>query len=135
MRGTIAVTSVAVPPSSLSDGPGAGPVAFRVTPAAVDRLVDVLAPSHPSGTAGLLRAAIQGGGCSGFKYHFDVIEAPDADDWIIEAGPGVRIAIDPVSAPYLDGSELDFKETLLSSEFVVRNPNAHRTCGCGQSFS
>jgi len=82
----------------------------------------------------MLRVYVEGGGCSGFQYGFDLEQATEDDDYIIERD-GVRIVVDPLSYQYIMGSEIDYQEDLQGSQFVVRNPNASTTCGCGLSFS
>ena len=82
----------------------------------------------------LLRVAVDGGGCSGFQYRFELVEAGEADDVRIEAD-GQAAVIDPVSLPFLKGSEIAFVDDLSGAQFVVRNPNAASSCGCGVSFS
>ena len=82
----------------------------------------------------VLRVYIQGGGCSGFQYGFDFEPTAASDDLVIEKG-GVKVAVDPMSFQYLMGSELDYREDLEGARFVVNNPNATTTCGCGSSFS
>jgi iron-sulfur cluster assembly accessory protein len=82
----------------------------------------------------MLRVAVEGGGCSGFQYQFDLVEAPEPDDLRIERD-GAAALIDEVSLPLLRGSEIDFVEELAGAEFRVRNPNAKSSCGCGVSFS
>lgn len=81
-----------------------------------------------------LRVFIHGGGCSGFQYGFDIEENINDDDVIIEVD-GARVAIDTLSYQYLVNSEIDYKEELLGSMFVVLNPQAKSTCGCGSSFT
>jgi iron-sulfur cluster insertion protein len=81
-----------------------------------------------------LRVYIIGGGCSGFQYGFAFEEDSEEGDFIIE-NDGVRMMIDPMSYPYLMGSVVDYKEDLQGSRFVIANPNAKTTCGCGSSFS
>jgi iron-sulfur cluster insertion protein len=81
-----------------------------------------------------LRVFITGGGCSGFQYGFTFDELSADDDTAIEKD-GVTVLIDPMSYPYLAGSEVDYNEGLEGSRFVVNNPNATATCGCGSSFS
>ena len=81
-----------------------------------------------------LRIYVSGGGCSGFQYGFAFEETAGADDTMLEKH-GVRVLIDPISLPYLAGAEVDFEDGLDGSRFVIRNPNAKRTCGCGSSFS
>lgn len=88
-----------------------------------------------------LRAFITGGGCSGFQYGFTFDEKADEEDTVIEKTvtlnqeQTVQLLIDPMSFQYLVGSEIDYKEDIDGSRFVIRNPNAKTTCGCGSSFS
>lgn len=82
----------------------------------------------------MLRVFIQGGGCSGFQYGFTFEEALGEDDTIVE-NQGVKLLIDPLSFQYLIGAEIDFTSGLQGEQFVIRNPNAQTTCGCGNSFS
>ena len=82
----------------------------------------------------VLRVYIQGGGCSGFQYGFTFENSPAEDDTVVSNGD-VRLVIDPMSFQYLLGSEVDYKEDLQGSRFVINNPNASTTCGCGASFS
>ena len=81
-----------------------------------------------------LRVFITGGGCSGFSYGFTFDDEVAEDDAVIERD-GVTMLVDAMSYPYLDGAEIDYKEDLEGSRFVIRNPNASTTCGCGSSFS
>jgi len=80
-----------------------------------------------------LRVFIQGGGCSGFQYGFTFDENVDEGDTRVEKC-GVTLLIDPMSIQYLEGSEIDYREDLNGAQFVIRNPNASTTCGCGSSF-
>ncbi|MDO8954270.1 MAG: iron-sulfur cluster insertion protein ErpA [Gammaproteobacteria bacterium] len=80
------------------------------------------------------RAYITGGGCSGFQYGFTFDEEVAEDDFKIEKN-GVTLLIDPMSFQYLANSEIDYKEDVNGSQFIIRNPNAKTTCGCGSSFS
>lgn len=92
-----------------------------------------------------LRVYVTGGGCSGFQYGFTFDEAVNEDDTVVtkiieeeEGGSGshaVQLLVDPMSFQYLAGSEIDYKEDLEGSQFIIRNPNAKTTCGCGSSFS
>lgn len=82
----------------------------------------------------MLRVYIQGGGCSGFQYGFELEEQAGEDDVVIEK-EGVKLLIDPMSFQYLMGGEVDYKEDLQGARFVVNNPNAASTCGCGMSFA
>ena len=81
-----------------------------------------------------LRVYISGGGCSGFQYGFTFDEAVEDGDTEIE-NCGVTLLIDPMSVQYLTGAEIDYKEDLSGAQFIIRNPNASTTCGCGSSFS
>ncbi|GAB1258807.1 iron-sulfur cluster insertion protein ErpA [Aurantivibrio plasticivorans] len=81
-----------------------------------------------------LRVFVTGGGCSGFQYGFAFEEAMADDDFIVEKD-GIKAVIDSMSYPYLMGAEVDYEEGLQGSKFVVHNPNAATTCGCGESFS
>jgi iron-sulfur cluster insertion protein len=82
----------------------------------------------------LLRVAVDGGGCSGFQYRFELIDAPDADDRVV-LRDGQAVVIDPVSVPFLKDSEIAFVDELAGAQFVICNPNASSSCGCGVSFS
>ena len=81
-----------------------------------------------------LRAYIQGGGCSGFQYGFEFDEERGEDDLAVETD-GVTLLVDPLSLQYLMGAEVDYSESLHGAQFVIRNPNAKTTCGCGSSFT
>lgn len=81
-----------------------------------------------------LRVYIQGGGCSGFQYGFSFDEQSAEDDLAIETD-GVTLVVDPISLQYLAGAEVDYSESLQGAQFVIRNPNAKTTCGCGSSFA
>lgn len=81
-----------------------------------------------------LRVFVQGGGCSGFQYGFTFDEAVEEGDTQVEKD-GVMLLIDPMSIQYLAGAEIDYKEDIEGAQFVIRNPNATTTCGCGSSFS
>lgn len=86
-----------------------------------------------------LRVYVTGGGCSGFQYGFTFAEEVNSDDTVIEKtmpqGYAVSLLVDPISFQYLAGSEIDYKEDLEGARFIIRNPNAKTTCGCGSSFS
>lgn len=81
-----------------------------------------------------LRVFVQGGGCSGFQYGFTFDEAVNDDDTVLDKN-GVQLLVDPMSFQYLVGAEIDYKDDLEGSQFVIRNPNANTTCGCGSSFA
>src|SRR5262245_28711004 len=102
-----------------------------VTDRAARRIAEIVAgePGAP-----MLRVSVEGGGCSGFQYKFDLVPASAADDLVIER-EGARVLIDPVSLEYLSGSEIDFVDDLIGSSFKVKNPNVTASCGCGTSFS
>ncbi|MFT3726985.1 MAG: iron-sulfur cluster insertion protein ErpA [Terricaulis sp.] len=102
-----------------------------LTAAAADRIKAVVA-AEPAGAG--LRVAVEGGGCSGFHYDIGVAANANADDLVIERD-GARLFVDPVSLPYLLGSEVDWVDELIGASFKVRNPNAKSACGCGVSFS
>jgi len=84
--------------------------------------------------SGVLRVAVVGGGCSGLQYKMDLQDGPASRDILVESG-GVRVVVDPKSALYVTGSELDYIEALQDGGFKVKNPNAATTCSCGESFS
>jgi iron-sulfur cluster assembly accessory protein len=81
-----------------------------------------------------LRVSVEGGGCSGFQYKFDLVDAREADDFVIERN-GAVVVIDPVSLQYMDGAEIDFVDDLIGAAFKIKNPVATASCGCGTSFS
>ena len=81
-----------------------------------------------------LRISVEGGGCSGFRYDFEIVAGRTTDDLVIEKD-GARVAIDPVSVPYMAGSEIDYVDDLIGASFKIENPNATASCGCGTSFS
>ncbi|MDH5190915.1 MAG: iron-sulfur cluster insertion protein ErpA [Gammaproteobacteria bacterium] len=82
----------------------------------------------------MLRVYIMGGGCSGFQYGFKFDETVNEGDTTVE-NEGVKVLVDPMSFQYLMGAEIDYKEDLSGAQFVINNPNASTTCGCGSSFS
>jgi len=82
----------------------------------------------------ILRVSVDGGGCSGFQYGFNLVASADPDDLVIEHD-GAKVVIDPVSLQFLSGSEIDFVDDLIGAAFTVKNPNATASCGCGTSFS
>jgi iron-sulfur cluster insertion protein len=82
----------------------------------------------------MLRVYIEGGGCSGFQYGFE-LDAEENDDDTIVQNAGIKMVVDALSYQYLLGSEVDYKEDLMGARFIVSNPNASTTCGCGASFS
>lgn len=82
----------------------------------------------------MLRVAVDGGGCSGFQYRLELVDAAETDDLVIRRD-GQAAVIDPVSIPFLKGSEIAYVDELAGAQFVVRNPNAASSCGCGVSFA
>lgn len=104
---------------------------ITLTDAAARRLADL---SRVEGRSLMLRVAVEGGGCSGFQYRFDLVSQPEPEDIRIE-NAGQAALVDDVSVAFLTGSQIDFVDELAGSEFRVRNPNARSSCGCGVSFS
>ena len=102
-----------------------------LTPNAARR---IRAIGEAEGKTIMLRVAVEGGGCSGFQYLFDLVDEVQADDLKIERD-GAAALVDEVSLALLKGSEIDFVEELAGAEFRIRNPNAKSSCGCGVSFS
>ncbi len=99
---------------------------------AVSRIAKILAV-EPAGTA--LRVSVEGGGCSGFQYRYDLVrDVPAADD-VVLARDGATVLIDTVSLDYMGGSEIDFVDGLIGQSFQIKNPHAVAACGCGTSFS
>lgn len=84
--------------------------------------------------SGVLRVAVVGGGCSGMQYKMDLQDTPANRDILVESG-GIRVVVDPKSALYVTGSELDYEDALQGGGFKVKNPNAATSCSCGESFS
>ena len=97
------------------------------------RKVAELCAEEPPGEAEVLRIAIQGGGCSGFQYALGFDRGPQDGDHEVEMH-GVRVVVDPFSAPYLLGAEIDFVDALQGGGFAINNPNVVASCGCGSSF-
>ncbi|KLE34310.1 iron-sulfur cluster insertion protein ErpA [Aurantiacibacter luteus] len=103
---------------------------LTLSPAAAARVAKI---AEKQGKAAVLRLSVEGGGCSGFQYKFDLDGAPEADDAVSETD-GVRLVVDPVSLELVAGSTVDFVESLGGAAFRVTNPNAAAGCGCGSSF-
>lgn len=102
-----------------------------VTERAAQRIAAIVAAETGKS---MLRVSVEGGGCSGFQYQFDLVDSTAPDDVVIERA-GARILIDPVSLEYLAGSEIDFVDELIGASFKIQNPNAVSSCGCGTSFA
>jgi iron-sulfur cluster insertion protein len=105
---------------------------LKVSSSAVNRINELLATKNNSDL--MLRVFIQGGGCSGFQYGFQFDENQQEDDISVEHD-GIKLLVDMLSLQYLSGAEIDYKDDLMGSRFLVNNPNASTTCGCGSSFS
>lgn len=102
----------------------------KVTKRAFERLSEIGAADNGM----VLRVAVEGGGCSGFQYEINLDDKPGDDDLVIE-GQGERVVIDSVSLPFLADAVIDFEEELIGARFIIENPNATASCGCGTSFS
>jgi len=105
---------------------------IALTESAAEKIRGLMA-EEPDGGASVLRVAVQGGGCSGFEYALGFDSAAQEGDHEVEMN-GVTIVVDPFSAPYLRGAEIDYLETIQESGFKISNPNATAACGCGHSF-
>ena len=105
--------------------------ALAVTGRAAKRIAEILV-AEPA--ARMMRVAVEGGGCSGFQYRFDLVPGSEPDDVVIHKD-GISVLVDPVSVPYLEGSELDYVDDLIGAQFKVKNPQAKASCGCGTSFT
>jgi len=115
----------------LTISPKAKPALVTLSVKAAERLN---ALSAAEGRKVMLRVAVEGGGCSGFQYQFDLVQAAEPDDLVVERD-GAAALVDPVSLEMVAGSEIDFVDELAGAEFRMRNPNARSSCGCGVSFS
>jgi iron-sulfur cluster assembly accessory protein len=105
---------------------------ITVTESAAAKIKALMA-EEPDGEVSVLRVAIQGGGCSGFQYALGFDRGAQDGDNEVEMH-GVRVVVDPFSAPYLAGSEIDFVDALMGAGFAINNPNVQAACGCGSSF-
>jgi iron-sulfur cluster assembly accessory protein len=106
---------------------------MNLPPKVTDRAFSRLAEIGASAEGKALRVAVEGGGCSGFQYEIK-LDAPGAEDLVIEDS-GERVIVDPISLPFLSGAVIDFADELIGARFVIDNPNATSSCGCGTSFS
>lgn len=104
---------------------------ITISDAAAKRVAAIISSE---GSKSALRVSIEGGGCSGFSYKFDLVEDKEEDDLVLERD-AARVLIDPISLVYMNGSEIDFVDDLMGQSFQIRNPNAVASCGCGTSFS
>jgi iron-sulfur cluster insertion protein len=105
---------------------------ITLQPGAVAKLQELVAEENNPNIK--LRVFVQGGGCSGFQYGFTFDEEQAEDDWDFEAGT-VRVLVDSMSMQYLQGANIDYQESLQGASFVINNPQATTTCGCGSSFA
>ncbi len=103
-----------------------------LTERAAEKVKQLIA-EEPEGEVSVLRVAIQGGGCSGFQYGLGFDRGPQEGDHELELH-GVQIVVDPFSAPYLKGAEIDYHDSIQAAGFAISNPNATSSCGCGHSF-
>jgi iron-sulfur cluster assembly accessory protein len=106
---------------------------MQLPPKVTERAFERLAEIGASDQGKALRVAVEGGGCSGFQYEIDLDEPRD-DDLVLE-GAGQKVVVDAVSLPFLADAVIDFTEELIGARFVIENPNATSSCGCGTSFS
>ena len=104
-----------------------------LTPTAVNKVQEFMTEHGTTDEAGL-RVAVLPGGCSGFQYGLNIEDSPEGDDEVLDIA-GVKVFVDPFSAQYLEGVEIDYVSTMMGSGFSFRNPNASGGCGCGSSFT
>ena len=105
---------------------------INVSETAAAKINELLSEENKAGSG--LRVFVQGGGCSGLQYGFEFDEQVQEGDTCVE-NLGVKLLVDPMSVQYLTGAEIDYREGLEGAQFVIRNPNATTTCGCGSSFT
>lgn len=105
----------------------------EITESAKSRIIDLLIEENNPKLA--LRTFVQGGGCSGFSYGFTFDDEKNEDDFEFPINEQYNVLVDAMSMQYLQGAKIDYKEELMGSQFVISNPNAQSTCGCGSSFS
>ena len=106
---------------------------MQMPPKVTDRAFERLAEIGAAAQGQALRIAVEGGGCSGFQYQIE-LDQPAQDDLVLE-GNGEKVVVDSISLPYLADATIDFSEELIGARFVINNPNATASCGCGTSFS
>ncbi|MCZ4351431.1 iron-sulfur cluster assembly accessory protein [Roseovarius aestuarii] len=106
---------------------------MNLPPKVTDRAFERLAEIGADVQGQALRIAVEGGGCSGFQYEIK-LDTPAEDDLVLE-GHGQKVVVDSISLPFLTGAVIDFSEELIGARFVIDNPNASSSCGCGTSFS
>lgn len=122
----------AVPSKEIAEEIPQAPVGLKFTDSAAAKVKSLI--EDEGNDALKLRVFISGGGCSGFQYGFTFDESVNDGDTVVENG-GVTLLVDPMSFQYLSGAEIDYTESIEGAQFVIRNPNATTTCGCGSSFS
>lgn len=105
---------------------------INLTDAAQERILDLRDNMHKPA---MIRLYVRGGGCSGFEYQIDMAQDINDDDIKIAVNPYIELYVDPFSAPYLEGTTIDYQTEAMGSRFVFNNPQAVSTCGCGSSFS
>lgn len=106
---------------------------MNLPPKVTDRAFDRLAEIGAADQGQALRVAVEGGGCSGFQYEI-ALDEPKEDDLVLE-GKGQKVIVDAISLPFLENAVIDFTQELIGARFVIENPNATSSCGCGTSFS
>ena len=106
---------------------------IEITDSAKTKILDLLAEEGNPNLS--LRTFVQGGGCSGFSYGFTFDEEVNEDDFTFAINEQYNVLVDALSMQYLQGAEIDYKEEVMGSQFVIKNPNAQTSCGCGSSFS
>lgn len=104
---------------------------ITITDSAVSKIKSIISEDEPNA---MLRIFVEGGGCSGFKYGFSLENIIEEDDLRFEKD-GISVVVDAISMQYLQEAEVDYKQTLTSAEFVIKNPNVKAACGCGSSFT
>jgi len=104
---------------------------ITITDSAVSKIKSIISEDEPNA---MLRIFVEGGGCSGFKYGFSLEHVTEDDDLRFDKD-GISVVVDAISMQYLQEAEVDYKQTLTSAEFVIKNPNVKAACGCGSSFT
>ena len=104
---------------------------ITISPRAARRIAELLSSEDAQA---LFRVSVEGGGCSGFQYRFDLVKERAPDDLLVERD-GARVVVDPISLGFVQGAELDFVDDLIGAQFKVNNPNVTAACGCGTSFT
>ena len=104
---------------------------ITISPRAVRRIAELL---RSEAAPALFRVSVEGGGCSGFQYRFELVTDKAPDDFLVERD-GARVVVDPLSLGFVQGAELDFVDDLIGAQFKLNNPNVTASCGCGTSFS